>query len=83
VLVETSSLLTDQDYFSPNGDGEDEIITITVQGESKIVNSAGQILRYVSEGEVWDGTDQYGKLQPSGVYLIIGETAHQSITLLR
>lgn len=83
VVIETLSLLTDQDYFSPNGDGEDEIITIRVQGESKIVNSAGQILRYKFEGDVWDGTDQYGVLQTSGVYIIIGETGHQTITLLR
>lgn len=85
VSVEVSPFITDQnqDYFSPNGDGEDETIIITVTGESEIVNSAGQILRDAFEGELWDGTNQHGVLQPSGVYLVIGETSTQTITLLR
>lgn len=72
-----------QDYFSPNGDGQDERIRITVPGESKVVNSNGKTLRTLQFGDSWDGTDQYGRFLPSGVYLIVGEDQVQTITLLK
>lgn len=73
-----------QDYFSPNGDGVDESIEITVIEGAKIINSNGQVIRsFISYGEFWDGTNDQGELQPSGVYLIIGEESLQTITLLR
>lgn len=82
ITVNVTSV-TEVDYFSPNGDGQDEGIIITVKGESEIVNSAGLVLRVIKEGDLWDGTDQYGVLQPSGVYLVIGDNSSQTITLLR
>ncbi len=75
--------LSEQDFFSPNGDGEGEGIKITIEGKSEIVNGGGQTIKEVYEGEVWDGTNKSGVLQPSGVYLIIGDSGVQTITLLR
>ena len=82
ITVEPTSI-SQEDYFSPNGDGESEAIEITAEGESEIVNSAGQIIKVVNKGDFWDGTDKYGVLLPSGVYIVIGDSGKQTITLIR
>ena len=72
-----------QDYFSPNSDGEGDLIRINVQGQSQIVDFQGRILRTVNHGDLWDGTSDNGKLLSSGVYIVVGEQGKQVITLLR
>ncbi len=74
---------TTGDVFTPNGDGEDELILIHVPGASVIVNQYGEKLKEVFYGDSWDGKNQHGLVMPSGVYLVIGETNVQKITLLR
>ena len=82
ITVEEVSV-SEKDFFTPNGDGVDENIEITVEGESQIVNSGGQKIKIIFGGDIWDGTNDSGVLQPSGVYLVIGDSGVQTITLLR
>ncbi len=72
-----------QDYFSPNGDSEDDFIRISVKGQSQILSFQGRILRTMNYGDLWDGTSDNGELMPSGVYIVKGEEGKQVITILR
>lgn len=72
-----------EDYFSPNGDGDNDLVLITVSGESQIIDFQGKVLKTVNEGNYWNGTADNGELLPSGVYVVVGETGKQVITLLR
>jgi hypothetical protein len=80
---DNDSEIAEQDYFSPNGDGEDEFIRIEVKGQSQILDFKGTVLKIVNYGDLWDGTSDDGKLLPSGLYIVIGEEGKQMITVLR
>ncbi len=75
--------ISTEDFFTPNGDGEGDLILIQVQGESKIIDFEGKILKTVHEGDLWNGTNESGKTLPSGVYIIVGKDDRQVITILR
>jgi hypothetical protein len=83
VELEHKPGVSEQDYFSPNGDGEDDYIRINVKGQSRIVGFQGQTLKSVNYGDLWNGTSDDGKLLSSGVYIAIGQEGKQVITILR
>lgn len=81
--VDISSEISEEDYFSPNNDGDADYIKINVAGESQIVDFSGKVLKTVQYGELWDGTTETGEFLKSGVYIVVGEEGKQVITILK
>jgi len=71
------------DPFSPDGDGMDDVLTITVQGGGEVslevFNVQGRSLLVLADGApsggqftaVWDGLDADGGRLPVGRYIIL------------
>lgn len=72
-----------EEYFSPDGDGINETIIITVPGNSKILDQYGGLVKEVSYKQIWDGTNMYGALMKSGIYVVVNDEGKQYISLLR
>lgn len=56
--------------FSPNGDGNSDVVFIDGTGQAKIVNKNGIELQSISLPYIWEGTDKYGKVLTPGLYYI-------------
>lgn len=73
-----------KDYFTPNGDGENDVLLFQVQHENKytlslkIYDHSGCLIRTICNGHPginqsvlnWDGCDENGRLCQSGIYVI-------------
>ncbi|HUQ67401.1 MAG TPA: hypothetical protein VM101_14655 [Flavitalea sp.] len=72
--------------FSPNNDGYDDYATISIHlnergslANAVIYDVTGRRIRYLLKNEllgttnrfIWDGYDDYGKLLPSGIYIVM------------
>lgn len=58
-------------YFSPDGDGQDETYLIENIGNVEIFNRQGELVKHLKIPANWDGTDDNGKLLDLGYYAII------------
>lgn len=69
--------------LTPNGDGVDDLFYIDQTGYARIYNKSGKLLREFQAPGYWDGTDNYGQLQPLGLYIIrIDEKEQQKVLLI-
>ncbi|WP_018342722.1 hypothetical protein [Cytophaga aurantiaca] len=56
--------------FSPNGDGNGDVVFVDGIGSAKIVNKNGVEIQSISLPYIWDGTDKNGKILTPGLYYI-------------
>jgi hypothetical protein len=56
--------------FSPNGDGNEDVVYIDGSGAAKIINKNGMELQSISLPYIWSGTDKNGKMLAPGLYYI-------------
>ncbi len=88
---EKKQIYTTQDYFSPNGDGIDDICLIHYElptagfvANIRILTANGLIINTLTQNELlsasgvipWDGTTARGHIAEIGVYVLICEFTH-------
>lgn len=75
------TVVIENPYFSPNGDGYGDVLLVTIESEETIIwsgdvlDSNGNTIRDVSvdipSTEItWDGMDNTGTIQPEGLYTL-------------
>ena len=89
-LPAVSTHLISTDLLTPDGDGIDEVLVVTVcevawhlQFRVQVYNLIGSCVRHLDSGPhgaaitrlLWDGRDDDGRLLPRGAYLLLVEAA--------
>ncbi len=95
-LVVTDSICSDSltrfinvttNVFTPNGDGIDDVFPLPCSGAAATVyNTSGVLLKTLAPGTTsWDGTNNLGGLEPTGLYFILcsGTSTPVPVTLIR
>ncbi len=78
-------LIVTPEVFSPDGDGHEDSVLITLDGpdakqfELKVYDRQGRVVRHLDQGSyrretyVWDGCSDAGKRLPIGIYILYCE----------
>jgi gliding motility-associated-like protein len=70
--------------FTPDGNNNNDSYLISCNGNSRIYNKYGNLVKEFQGTAYWDGTDFHGKPLPSGAYIIqCGDKSESSVTLIR
>ncbi len=76
--------LEDFPVFTPNGDDIEDLYFIPHEGEVKIYNLKGELMRTIITPDYWDGNDETGTPLPMGTYAIITDTGRiVNITIVK
>lgn len=73
-----------EDYFTPNGDGNSDVILISATGKSSIFDRSGNLVKSLQTPSYWDGTNESGEPVTPGIYFVmLNNDVYKTITLVK
>ncbi len=83
-IVVLQNCLNNYPVFTPNDDGVEDTYFIPYEGEIKIFNRTGQLIRSITTPAYWDGKDSNGDILPMGNYVMTTDSGKTvNITIVR
>ncbi len=70
--------------FSPDGDGQFDEFFIQDEGDVKIYDLGGKVVRELNSPVYWDGRNESGELLPAGYYVVlVNDTKIYRVSIIR